>query len=189
MLQATLVIASFGDAAPIKLPIMTFKVPASLQDSKTAATARERLEMQQGFQRRIERRHTFAIPAAEQMPPKIVSLAATAVTLLVPSAIFAVLVSLNQSCVRAGSALTPPALLLQLSMILPSLSIRAPSKATAPLLASLLSLESLALLYWNGGGFTLFKMMPWLLALGAVSLFVGKTALSEMQRVRVGKQA
>jgi len=80
-------------------------------------------------------------------------------------------------------------LFMQVSMIMPSLSMRSLSTATAPFLASLCSLEVLALLYWIGGGFTLFKMMPWLLALGTINIFVGKTALSEMRRVRLGKQA
>jgi hypothetical protein len=77
---------------------------------------------------------------------------------------------------------------LQVSHIMPSLSMRSPSSATAPFLVSLCSLEALALLYWIGGGFTLFKMMPWLLLLGTVNIFVGRTALGEMRRVRLGKQ-
>lgn len=79
------------------------------------------------------------------------------------------------------------AFVCQLSQILPSLSVRSPSTATAPFLASLFSLEIIALLYWIGRGFTLFKMMPWMMAIGTITFFVGRTALGEMRRVRIGK--
>jgi hypothetical protein len=91
-LQATLLIASFGDAHTIKLPLVQLALPASLSDSKTILSPREKHEIQQGFQRRIERRHTFNVPAADQMPPKIVSLVAAAVTLVLPSAVMMILV-------------------------------------------------------------------------------------------------
>lgn len=164
-LQITLLIASFGDTQMIKLPLLHLKLPASL-GSGTSTSARDRQESNQGFQRHMERRHTFNVPAADQMPPRIVSIAAAGVTLFLPSAVLALL----------------------LSRILPSLTIRSPSSATAPFLASLFSLEVVALLYWIGNGFTLFKMMPWMLALGTITFFVGRTALGEMRRVRIGKQ-
>jgi ABC-type multidrug transport system permease subunit len=171
----------------IKLPLVHIKLPAALSTG-ASQTARNRQESSQGFQRHIERRHTFNIPAADQMPPKIVSLAAAAITLILPSAVLAVLVS--TAVHRDGGKdyslmLASPS---QLSQILPSLTIRSPSAATAPFLASLFSLEAVALFYWIGNGFTLFKMMPWMLALGTVTFFVGRTALGEMRRVRIGKQ-
>lgn len=90
-LQATLLIASFGDTKTIKLPLLKIQVPAVISEGK--GTTRDSQEVQQGFQRHLERRHTFNTPAAEQMPPKPVSLIAAAATLLLPSTVLLILVS------------------------------------------------------------------------------------------------
>jgi len=92
VVQVTLLIASFGDTETINIPLLQFAVPTSVSDPKVAPSSREKQEIQQGFHRRIERRHTFNVPAADQMPPKIVSLVAAAITLALPSAILLILV-------------------------------------------------------------------------------------------------
>lgn len=84
--------------------------------------------------------------------------------------------------------LTSPSL-RQLPSITPALSLRSLTSSTAPLVASLVLLELLALRFWIGAGFTLFKMMPYLLGLGTLTILVGRSALGEMKRVRLGKTA
>lgn len=181
-----LLIASFGEADPIELTLLRFRLKEASSASRDTLSLRDRQEIRQGFRRHEDRRHTFNIPAADQMPPKIVSLLAAAITFALPSATLAILVSRCHplEVLQDSSYLIFP----QLSQILPSLSFRSPSSTTAPFLTSLFSIELIALLYWYGAGFTLFKMMPWLMAIGTISIFLGRSALSEMQRVRLGKQ-
>jgi hypothetical protein len=94
----TLLIASFGDTPATKIPLMQLVLPAQSPDGKVVLSARERQEVQQGFKRQIERRHTFNSPAADQMPPKFISIVAAAITLVLPSAVLAYLVSKVGSC-------------------------------------------------------------------------------------------
>ncbi|PWN87351.1 hypothetical protein FA10DRAFT_234490 [Acaromyces ingoldii] len=166
-----LVVASFGSSKPINLKLATLQLPSKLRvgggSTLAAVTQRQKNIIKHGFVPHLERFHTFAVPPTEKMPPKIISLAAAVGTVAIP---WLILVALLPS-------------------ITPSLSLRSLTSSTAPLVASLVLLELLALRFWIGAGFTLFKMMPYLLGLGTLTILVGRSALGEMKRVRLGKSA
>lgn len=166
-LQVTLLIGSFNDASPVRLPLITVELPAAITQSEGALTLRDRKQIQQGFRRHADHHHTFAVPASEQMPPRITSFVAAAATLVVPWLVLAGL----------------------FSAIAPSLKIRSPTPAALPFIASLVALELLALMYWQGFGLTLFKLLPWLLLFSLASILAGRNALTEMRRIRIGKSA
>lgn len=166
--KVSLLMGFFGNSAPVQLPLATLRLPLAVaaSDAGAASSLREKNMAAQGFERLPERRHTFAVPAADQMPPAIVSLGVAAATLALP---WVVLVALWSSVMSA-------------------LTLKAPGSATLPFLGMLAVLDGLALLYWNGAGLTLFKMLPWLLLLSTITLVVGRNAFTEMRRVRLGKQ-
>lgn len=168
LLKASLLVGSFDHSTtPVRLPLATIKLPSSLLQDSAPLTPRQRKEAQQGFGRHEDHFHTFAKPAADQMPAKSITTLAAFLTLVVPWAVFFILYK----------------------QIAPSLNIQTPSPRASPFVASLIALELLAFIYWQGFGLTLFKLIPWLLAFSTVTLFTGRNALQEMRKVRLGKTA
>jgi hypothetical protein len=90
--KVSLLIASFGDSETVNLPLIQLTIPSSAARDKKTLSPREKQEIDQGFARRLERRHTFNVPATDQMPPKLVSLVAALITLALPSIVLALLV-------------------------------------------------------------------------------------------------
>jgi oligosaccharyltransferase complex subunit delta (ribophorin II) len=165
-IRADLLVGSFGGSGfSARVPLLTIQLPASLLQAEQTLSARDRKEIQHGFRRHQDHFHTFAVSAAEQMPPRMLSLLAALITFAVPAL---VLVGLWSS-------------------IIPSLNLRSPSSAISPFLGSLFALELLAYIYWQGLGLTLFKMLPWLVVFTIAAVFTGRNALSELRKIRLGK--
>lgn len=166
LLKATLLIGSFEHStAPVRLPLATIQLPASLLQDSAPLTPRQRKEAQQGFGRHEDHFHTFSESAADHMPSKSITTTVAFLTLVIPWAFFFILYK----------------------QIAPSLNIQTPSPQASPFVISLVALELLAFIYWQGFGLTLFKLIPWLLAFSTLTLFAGRNALQEMRKVRLGK--
>lgn len=96
-MKLSLIVASFGDVSPVNLPLASIELPPSLPQADVSRGLREKSEHQQGFHRYEERRHTFSIPPADQMPPMAFCLLIAAATFVVPWVVFAFLVRFS-SC-------------------------------------------------------------------------------------------
>lgn len=155
--------ASEGSYSPLSLPLLILSPPQNLVEaalSSPSLTPREQAEISQGFLGLPEHKHTFGISPADTMPSRKISALASLVTAVVPW-IF---------------------LLGALGMIKPE--VQTPTTKAMVLFAALAGLEGLAVRYWVG--LTLFQMLPWLIGGGLVTVVVGRTALVELRRRRVG---
>jgi len=170
-----LLLAGYGDQfEPVSIPLAKLRFPSALitpasaaaaaaGGKKTSTSLRESKLATFGFLPHREHKHTFAQPPTERMPPKAVSGLAALITVAVPWAIFA-------------AVIVPVLGLHQLPLTGKG------AARTAPLLATILGLETLALQYWLR--LTLFEMLPYLIGGGAVAIFSGRTALIELRSRR-----
>ncbi|KAK0555817.1 hypothetical protein OC861_002084 [Tilletia horrida] len=170
-LTLRLLLAGYGSkSSPVSVPLAKIRLPSTLiaasTEAKKAGSLRAGKISTFGFIPHREHKHTFAQPPTERMPAKFVSAAAAIATVAGPWAFFLVVLM--------------PLLGLH-SLPLTSEGI----VRTAPLLATIVGLEGLALQYWLR--LTLFEMLPYLVAGGAVAVFTGRTALIELRSRRVGK--
>ncbi|CAD6885223.1 unnamed protein product [Tilletia controversa] len=167
-LTLRLLVAGYGnEIAPASILLAKLRFPEALTavgaGAKTTSSIRASKLSTLGFVPHREHKHTFSQPPTELMPAKTISGAAALITVAFPWAFFFVVLV--------------PVLGLQ------SLPFTGKGAArTAPLLATILALEALALQYWLG--LTLFEMIPYLLGGGAVAVFTGRTALIELRARR-----
>ncbi|EPQ25846.1 uncharacterized protein PFL1_06521 [Pseudozyma flocculosa PF-1] len=155
--------AATGSYQPLSLPLISLRLPSSLQSASAAPSAREKAEIEQGFRGWPYNFHTFGSSPADSMPSRKLSLVASVVTVAVPWIVLLGLIATVQ----------------------PSLS--APTARISLLFVSLVGLEALAIRYWIG--ITLFQMLPFLAGGGLVTLIIGKSALGDLRRQRLVKAA
>ncbi|PWN49484.1 hypothetical protein IE53DRAFT_388282 [Violaceomyces palustris] len=162
-LKLSLLLATFPTSSsepeiqPLHYPIANLLLPP-YPSSSLPISNRERNEQEQGFKRWKEHKHTFGIPPYDTMPKKQISGIASVITVLVPWILLLTLIS--------------------------SLKLKTTSPTTkiSSLLICILGLELLAVRYWIG--MTLFKMLPYLVTGGILTIVLGKGAMSDLRRRR-----
>ncbi|KAN0065191.1 hypothetical protein ACQY0O_001688 [Thecaphora frezii] len=152
--------ASSGTYEPLSLPLISLRLPPALQAASASPSPREKAEVEQGFRGWPPNHHTFGVSPAETMPSRQISAAAAAITAVVPWIVLLALIGTIQPTTVA------------------------PTLRSALLFLSLLGLEALAVRYWIG--ITFFRMLPMLLGGGLVTLIVGKSALGDLRKRRLG---
>ena len=95
-LSLALLLGSFDSSSPLHYPLTTLRLPSAILRSKDELPSpRDVQAKEQGYLGWEERRHTFATPASETMPPKFLSLSIAVATVSFPWVVLLALVSKN----------------------------------------------------------------------------------------------